>query len=224
MVDKTDDELTLAEWTTYIAERDADSLVATDVSLETYMARYASQHCEWVEGLVFRVSPGEIKHNKLIYFLYTLLNTYFALRPIGQVIGQPFVMRLPAFPKRRREPDLLVVLNTNPHELKATYMDGPADIAIEVVSAESVERDHGDKLREYEQGGVPEYWIIDKLRADCRFLRLNDEGHYVRHDPDTEGNYRTPALPGLALHVPTLLRDELPDPIAIIERIKSMLD
>ena len=67
------------------------------------------------------MSPSHYKHKKLIYFLYQLLDTYFALRrPIGEVIGQPFVLRLPAFPNRRREPDLFVVLDTNSHELKDT--------------------------------------------------------------------------------------------------------
>ncbi|MEO8393884.1 MAG: Uma2 family endonuclease, partial [Chloroflexota bacterium] len=129
-------------------------IVATNVSLEDYMEHYAEQHCEWVEGLVIKMS-GSLTHNDLSYYLHLFLRAYFDLRPIGRVIGQPFVMRLPAFPNRRREPDLMVFLKTNPNELKDTYLDGPADICIEVVSEESVERDHGDKFREYEQGGVP---------------------------------------------------------------------
>ncbi len=198
-------------------------IVATNVSLEDYMETYAGQHCEWIEGVVIKM-PGSLKHNDLIFFLRQLLAAYFDLRPLGRVISQPFVMILPAFPKRRREPDLMVVLKTNPRELKDTYLDGAADICIEVVSEESIERDHGDKFREYEIGGVPEYWIIDPLHDEARFYRLNDQARYERQSEDAGGNYRTPALPGLALHVPTLWQDELPGPAATIQLVATLLE
>jgi Uma2 family endonuclease len=199
-------------------------IVAVGVTLEDYMEHYAADHCEWIEGVVIRVSPSELTHTKLIHYLYQLIDAFFELRPLGTVIGQPFVMRLPAFPRRRREPDLLVVLNTNPHELKKTYMDGPADICIEIVSEDSVDRDHGDKFKEYEKGGVPEYWIIDPLRDESRFYRLNEAGRYIRQAEDAQDNYRTPALPGLVLHVPTLWQDELPGPGTTSAAVKAMLE
>ena len=198
-------------------------IVATNVSLEDYMETYAGQHCEWIEGVVIKM-PGSLSHNKLIYYLYLFFRTYFDLRPIGQVIGQPFVMRLPAFPNRRREPDLMIVLKTNPHELKDTYLDGAADICIEIVSEESIERDHGDKFREYEIGGVPEYWIIDPLHDEARFYRLNGQGRYERQSEGADGDYRTPALPGLALHVPTFWQNELPGPTETAQQISTLLE
>lgn len=199
-------------------------IIATDVSLEDYMEHYADEHCEWVEGVVIRVSLGELKHNRLIYYLITLLEAYFELRPLGQVIGQPFVLRLAAFPRRRREPDLLVVLKTNPHELKDTYMDGPADICIEVVSQDSVKRDYGEKLEEYEQGGVSEYWIVDPLRKECRFSRLGENQRYATQPIDAESYYHTPLLPGFALHVATLWQETLPGPGATVQAVRAMLN
>jgi Uma2 family endonuclease len=199
-------------------------IVATNVSLDDYMEHYAADHCEWVEGVVIRVSPAELKHNTLLYYFYQLLTAYFELRPIGRVIGQPFVMRLAAFPNRRREPDLLVVLKTNPHQLRETYMDGPADLCIEIVSEDSVDRDHGDKFKEYEKGGVPEYWIVDPIHKESRFYRLNEAGIYSRQTEDVQGNYRTLTLPGLVLHVPTLWNEELPGPGATSAAVKAMLE
>lgn len=201
----------------------SSDVVAVNVSLDEYMTRYAEDHCEWVEGVVVKLSPGEIRHNQTLYYLHQLLSAYFELKPIGVVIGQPFVMRLAAFPNRRREPDLLVVLNTNPHELKPTYLDGAADICIEVVSAESTGRDHGDKFSEYEAGGVGEYWIVDPLRQECRFYRLNADGLYQPIRDDADANYRTPSLPGLVLHVPTLWQDTLPGPAATVLAVQRLL-
>ena len=200
-----------------------ENAIASDVSLDDYLEHYAADHCEWVEGWVIKMAPATLKHNKLMQYLYNLLDVYFTLKPIGQVISQPFVLRLPEFPNRRREPDLIVILNDNPHELKDTYMDGAPDICIEIVSAESTARDHGDKFAEYEAGGVPEYWIIDPVRQTTHFYRLNEQQHYVRQPEDETSSYRPEALPGLALHVPTLWLDQLPDPIATVEAVKAML-
>jgi hypothetical protein len=36
---------------------------------------------------------------------------------------------------------------------------------------------------------------------------------------DADGNYRTPALPGLVLHVPTLWHEQLPGPIAVAQAV-----
>jgi Uma2 family endonuclease len=198
--------------------------IASSVSLDDYLKYYAEQHYEWVEGTLITMAPATLKHNARLYYLYMFLQTYFTLKPIGQVIGQPFVLRLPEFPNRRREPDLMVVLKTNAHELKETFMDGAPDICIEIVSDESTGRDHGEKFAEYEAGGVPEYWIIDPLRQETRFYRLNDQKRYVRQNEDEAGNYRTAVLPGFVLHVPTLWQDELPDTLAAVEAVKAMLE
>jgi Uma2 family endonuclease len=207
-----------------ITERAASGeIIATDVSLETYLEYFAADFCEWVEGNVITMSPVYEDHDALSRYLARLLEAFFELKPIGRIRQAPFVMRLAEYPKRRREPDLQVILNTNPGTLTPTYMDGPADICIEIVSPESVERDHGDKFVEYEKGGVSEYWIIDSIHRDTRFYRLNDDGVYIRQTEDANGNYRTPNLPGLLLHVPTLWHDDLPGPGAVVEAVKVML-
>jgi len=207
-----------------LEQRITGEIIASNVSLEVYMERFAEHFCEWVEGNVIDLPPVYEDHDILSFYLSLLLETFFERKPIGVVRRAPFVMRLPEFPKRRREPDLQVILNTNPGTLTPTYMDGPADICIEIVSPESVERDHGDKFAEYEKGGVPEYWIIDSIHRDTRFYRLNEEGVYVRQTEDTEGNYRTPNLPGLILHVPTLWQENLPGPGAVVQAVKAMLE
>lgn len=198
-------------------------VIAADVPLDEYMARYAQHHCEWIEGMVIKMSPAGFLHNKLIYYLEQLIEAYFEIRPAGVVIGQPFVLRLPEFPNRRREPDLLIVLDDNPHELHQTYMDGPPDICIEVVSPESTERDYGEKFSEYEKGGVPEYWVIDPLREEAHFWRLSDQKLYRRQPVDAEGRYHTPTLPGLAVHVPILWQEKLPGPAATVDAVRRML-
>lgn len=207
-----------------VVEANLGEVVALGVSLDDYMATYAAQHCEYVEGVVINVAAASLEHNDLLYYLHRFLSTYFEIKPLGRVIGQPFVMRLPAFPNRRREPDLMVVLNSNPHALKSGYMDGPADICIEIVSEESSERDYGGKFNEYEQGGVGEYWLIDQLRKEAHFYKRNATDRYESQKLDANDSYHPAALPGLRVHVPTLWQTPLPGPAATAQAVSAMLN
>ena len=170
---------------------------------------------EWVI-----LAPVDPRHDALLRYLSAMLETYLGLRPIGELRAGGFMMSLGSDPY---EPDILVILYVNPHRLTPTFMDGPADIAIEIVSPESVERDHGTKLAEYEKGKVPEYWIVDPIHREARFYRLGEDGVYVPQNEDADGNYSTPALPDLTIHVPELWQDDLPDVITLTQRVEDML-
>lgn len=196
-------------------------IIATNVSEAEYMEKYAAHYCEWVNGVVIKMSPASLRHNEIIAYLYMLLKTYFRGKPLGKVVPSPFVMRLGE--SERREPDLLVVLKSNPHELTNTEMKGPADICVEVVSQESIERDRGEKFALYEKHGVREYWIIDPLRDEALFYRLNAEGTYEPQALDGQMNYMTPLLPDFALHSPALWQSELPDASEISLAVQAML-
>lgn len=198
-------------------------IVASDVPLADYERQYGFGGYEYVDGYVIDVTGAEIIHQKLIYFLHTLIDGYFELRPIGQIIGQPFTIKLPAFPRRRREPDLLVVLDIHDDRITDTFIDGPPDICIEVISEESIERDNHEKFAEYAAGGVTEYWIFDPLHSEVRFYRLGSDGSYTA--PPLDGEiYRTPALPGLALRTDIFWQQRFPGPHATAELVRAMME
>lgn len=197
-------------------------VVARDVSAEDFMAQHAAHFREWVEGTVIDMSPVTFIHERLTRYLNSLFDAYFEINPIGIALSAPFVMQLDAT-HSRREPDLQIVLNANPGHRSDTAMIGPADICIEVVSQESVKRDYGDKFSEYEAAGVQEYWIIDPLRKGAQIYRLNDEGRYSLHLPDANGDYETPLLPRLVVHIPTLWTDPLPGPGVVSRAVEAML-
>jgi len=192
------------------------------VSAEDYLAQYAADHVEWVKGEVIKMAPVSLRHDLLTHYFRQILDTYLALNPIGRVVGEPFVMRLESADSYR-EPDLQVILHSNPGQLTDTAMIGPADLCIEVVSPESIARDYGQKFEEYEKGGVQEYWIIDPERREARFLRRQSTGLYATMPPDDAGYYQTPLLPRLTLHVPTLWQESLPDIVATVQAVQAML-
>jgi Uma2 family endonuclease len=71
------------------------------------------------------------------------------------------------------------------------------DIAIEIVSEGSQDRDYILKREEYWQFGVGEYWIIDAFRRELLVLRRGkDEWKDIRVRPPKL--YKTKLLPGFA--------------------------
>jgi Uma2 family endonuclease len=197
-------------------------VVARDVSAEDYMAQHAAHFREWVEGVVIDVSPVTLKHDEIVGYLRELLRSYFALNRIGLVVGAPVVMQLDSM-HSRREPDLQVILKSNPAQKAMAAIIGPADICIEVVSPESLKRDYGDKFGEYQDAGVKEYWLIDPLRNTATFYRLNEDGIYMPQPLDTSNSYQTPLLPKLSIYVPIMWEEELPDIYMVTDSVRAMM-
>ena len=167
------------------------------------------QHVEWVEGGVVPMSPISDRHQQIGAYLLTLIQFYANMRRLGEVRYEPFQMKAgPELPGR--SPDILFVAESNRGRLKKTFLDGPADLAVEIISPESRARDRGDKFYEYEQGGVPEYWLIDPVREQAEFYQRGANGFYLPIAPDAQGRYHSAALPGLWLEVGWLWQTPLP--------------
>lgn len=173
---------------------------------------------EWVDGEVVMLSPASRRHQEIRGFLEVILSVYVQEKTRGQVIGAPFLMRLPNIPSGR-EPDLLFVSTAHQHRLKETYLDGPADLVVEIVSPESLLRDRGEKFAEYELGGVPEYWLIDPDARRADFYRLDPDGRYQRVAVGTAGVYRSEVVPGFWLQVDWLWREPLP---GVLEALREL--
>jgi Uma2 family endonuclease len=195
------------------------------LSFQEYLKRYASvegMRTEWNAGKVMQYPvSNNIKHLYIFQFVHLVLQLFLAGRKLGQVIPAAFPMYY-ADDKPAREPDMMVILNTHLDRIKETYLDGVADIAIEIVSPESDERDRGAKFVEYEAAGVPEYWLIDPLRQDAIIYALGEDNRYHRVALDAQGRAVSSLLPGFALDPALLWRDAAPDALAIVELVGKM--
>jgi Uma2 family endonuclease len=100
----------------------------------------------------------------------------------------------------------MFVANEHLERVRHTYLDGPADLAVEIVSPDSETRDRRDKLAEYEAAGIPEYWLIDEPRNEALFFVLDPSGHYQQAPLSADGIYTSTVLPGLRLRVGWLWR------------------
>jgi Uma2 family endonuclease len=176
---------------------------------------------EWVDGEVVVLSPASVRQQQLVDFLVQTLGVYVQAKGLGLLLSAPFQMKTgPDLPGR--EPDLLFVARENLGRLKDRYLEGPADLVVEVVSPESRLRDRGEKFAEYEAGGVREYWLVDPEARQADFYVLGPDNRYDRRRADAAGIYRSQVVEGLWARPEWLWQDPLP-PVLVVLRELGLL-
>jgi Uma2 family endonuclease len=168
-----------------------------------YLALDTNWLVELVDGrLEFLPMPTPL-HQRIVQFLFGLLNAFVLARRLGEVFVAPLPVRLGA--GKMREPD---VVFCRPGRIQDSRRppDG-ADLAMEVVSEgkENRERDLNTKRSEYAEAKVQEYWIIDPEEKRITVLTL-DGADYRVHGEFGPGERATSALqPGFAVDVSAVL-------------------
>ena len=143
------------------------------------------------------MAPASAAHQQLGSFLEKILGLFVELHGLGEVFRAPFAMRIQR-PRRGRAPDVLFVSRGREHLLTPNYLNGPADLAIEIISPESVVRDREEKFVEYQAAGVKEYWLIDPDQLTAEFFELREDGRYHPANVD-QGNYQSTVVPGFSI-------------------------
>ncbi len=179
---------------------------------------------EWVDGKAIFFMPSSVLHADLTLFLGTLLRIFARRLGLGKVLAAPMEMRI-LDPFVSRDPDVLFVATRNLERLERIRLDGPADLAIEIVSDDSVGRDRGNKFDEYERAGVGEYWIADPRPSRHRFDAwvLGEDAKFRVAVPAADGRYHSTSLPGFWLRPEWLWENPLPDETALLEEILSSI-
>jgi len=178
------------------------------MTYEEFLEKCDATRAEWVDGEVIVMSPPSIRHQRIVGFLYALLQFFVESHELGVVFVAPFQMSL-SFRPSGREPDVLFVRQGRLSLLQRNFLDGPADLVIEVVSPDSRSRDRTEKYSEYQQAGVGEYWVIDPKRRRAEFF-VHDETATYKPAPTEDGVYSSSLLPGLWLKVDWLWQETLP--------------
>ncbi len=195
------------------------------ISFEEFLRLYDGQHAEWLDGEVIVIMPASLLHQKLLAFLYIMLSTYLDARSLGTLIFAPFAMKI-AGKSHGREPDLMFVNTAHADRLKPNHVEGAADLVIEIVSPESMERDRGEKFTEYETAGVAEYGLIDPLHKEALFYHLEQidgESHYRPLIADANGDLNLIEIAGFRMHVQTLWQTPLPTVQEAVEIVQAMI-
>jgi Uma2 family endonuclease len=128
---------------------------------------------EFTDGLLEILPMPTDKHQNVLLFLY---RAFFAfLQPRGGKV-QLAPLRVRVRPRKFREPDLMLVQRASDPRRQNRFWTG-ADLVLEVVSEDKPERDLVDKVVDYAEGRVPEYWIVNPQAETITVLRLEVDAY-----------------------------------------------
>lgn len=139
----------------------------------------------YLEGLVMPTRS----HQRMLARLYELFAAFVRLHG-GEVLFAP--LRLQIRPGKQREPDLLLVLHGQDPRNQERFWLG-ADLVVEIVSPDDPERDTVEKVADYAEAGIPEYWIVNPIDETVTVLSLVGAA-YATHGVFRRGATSTSAL------------------------------
>ena len=159
---------------------------------------------ELVDGHLEIVPMPTQHHQAIIRFLFFRL--YMLMGTVGgEVVFAPLRLRL--WNGRFREPDILLLLAADDPRSANEFWHG-ADLVVEVVSPDKPERDTVEKVRDYAQASIPEYWIVNPIIERISVLKL-DGDTYTTHGEWGRSERATSALlPDFSANVSAVLDAE----------------
>jgi Uma2 family endonuclease len=165
------------------------------------------QKADLIQGVIYVASPDNLDASRLFTWLITLMYSFVQPKRLGQVYGSRAAFRLG--PHDSPEPDIAFVRLNRLHLRRRGYFAGRPDLALEIVSPDSVERDYRSKRLQYQEAGVLEYWIVDEIKKKVTLLRLDRHGVY-REIRLRKGLLHSEVLTGFWLRPEWLWQDPLP--------------
>jgi Uma2 family endonuclease len=130
---------------------------------------------ELVDGEI-AVSPSPIPdHSFVVLTLSRILGDHIEESDLGQLFGDVDTI-FGEYDVRR--PDLLFFAKGRLHLIGDKAMEGPPDLAVEVLSPSSMQTDRKDKAKLYAAGKVKYYWIVDPKQRTIEAYRLRG-GKYI---------------------------------------------
>lgn len=179
------------------------------------------QKADLINGVIYLASPETTDTNELFVWLMCFFSSFVENNDLGRVYASRVAFRLDD--QNAPEPDIAFVGNNHLHRVNRDCVHGPPDLAVEIVSPDSIDRDYNPKRQKYEVAGVAEYWIIDEIEETVTLLRLGADGKYHEVKP-RKGEYHSSVLKGFWLRPEWLFHTPRPRKLDALRMILDRLN
>jgi Uma2 family endonuclease len=112
---------------------------------------------------------------------------------------------LDAFTVRR--PDILYFSKARRHLIGKKAMEGPPDLAVEIIGPSSIEIDRIDKFAQYRSAGVANYWIVDPAERTIEAFYLRGKKYIPSGGGEKNQPVRLPPFQDLEIPLARLWRE-----------------
>ncbi len=164
---------------------------------------------ELIDGDHYVSASPSTRHQTVSMNLSWLLRSFLKDNPIGVVFAAPTDVIITDFDVV--VPDLVYIAAGDRERISARGIEGPPDLAIEILSDSTRKVDEVTKRKLFERAGVAEYWIVDPLLELVKVHRREgDELPRVAELTLEAGDViTTPLLSGLRLALTDVFADPL---------------
>jgi Uma2 family endonuclease len=154
---------------------------------------------EFTDGEIEVLPMPKISHQVIGALLFQLLTVWVAAHDGGLVLYAGTNIRIR--PGKIREPDIVFIQKKNLARSGDDYWD-TADLVIEIISSpEGRRRDLIEKRKDYAEGKIPEYWIVDPKKKSITVLKLQDGKYIVHSEATASGTVKSAFLKGFNVDI-----------------------
>lgn len=171
----------------------------------------ADEKQEFINGEIIMHSPARVRHNEVVAQLVQILGMASRrLAPGSKVYVEKAMV---GCQRNDYEPDIVWYGPASAAIIKPEdVILHPPDLAIEVLSPSTENRDRGVKFQDYALNGIGEYWIIDADSQTVERYHLDPETR-AYGPAETGPSITCRALPGLVFPVLALFDEQVLDDV-----------
>jgi Uma2 family endonuclease len=155
---------------------------------------------EVIDRVLYISPPPTVRHQRSIIRFVDLFLAFLKLSPVGEVLIAPVGVRLPNQPVPL-QPDIVFVRAEHLDIIREHYIEGVPDLLVEILSPSNWLYDRREKMRLYQEAGVPEYWIVDPRAETIEIYALEQSLYRMAGQYDRGAVAPSLALPGFQVPV-----------------------
>lgn len=152
---------------------------------------------ELSDGKLVVLEMPSPRHQRIVQNIFKQLDLWAAQNG-GEAFVAPMPVRL--WPGKFREPDVMLYTAARRDRIFDAF-GGPPDLVVEVQSPGTARLDATEKLREYAQAGITEYWRVDPERRQIEQNVLVGESYTVHATAGPGERVEAVAAAGLGVDV-----------------------
>ncbi len=180
-----------------------------------YAEMTPEQKIEFIDGEVILHSPARNRHLDVTKFALKLLDTHVSIHQLGTVKVEKCLC---VFPRNDYEPDIVFFGKEKAATLEPDTLKFPVpDLAVEVLSESTEDRDRGVKFEDFAANGVGEYWILNGEESVVEQYLLRS-GNYELVLKSSSGDLKSEVIEGFKIDVVALFDEE-----ANLETLRRMI-
>ena len=166
---------------------------------EFYNLIHEDIKAEFIFGEVIVHSPVKRKHWKIVNKLSAHLTLFVEAAQLGEIGTEKVLIQCT---RNDYEPDIVFFNKSKTDTFTANQMlFPPPDLAVEVLSDSTKDRDYGIKFQDYAAHGVAEYWIIDPDQQSIEQYILQENQYQLYQKLVNEGTLKSQIISGFSIQI-----------------------